>query len=442
MRYPMMLLPIATIVCVMLLAGAALWHARRQATTFRSLLELSPDGMLILDQRQRIRWHNDAAARLLGQGTRSELTGQPVTRWLPMLGTLPAPNQRLETLLQKAGSQCQQQLTRLPDIGRQQVLLLHPSAEIGAGAEAMERFKRSQYFARIGTWDWDIDTDRLYWSEAIYGMFGYQPGQVTPSYTLFCESVHPDDRARVRAGEVRCIETGENHDEEYRVVWPDGSVHWVRETGNVIKNERGVPVKMMGVVRDITEEKRSARALQELAHSDPLTGLPNRLMLEQQLTAALGRARAQHQRLALVFIDLNDFKSINDQNGHAAGDQVLLEVARRLRGAVRSRDMVARLGGDEFVVLLEGLSNDNPVKDEAHHICEKLFASLAPTLPLNGREYRIGASLGVAVFPDHAVTMDKLIHAADLAMYSAKRSGNNQYRLGEDLNTHAHALEP
>lgn len=437
-----MLLPVATLLFAMLLASAALWHAHRQTTTFRRLLEQSPDGMLILDQRQRIRWHNHAAAQLLGEHERSELRGQPLTRWLPMLGTLPTPNLRTETLLQRTGSQCQLQLTRLPDIGRQQVLLLHPSTETAPGSEAMERFKRSQYFARIGTWDWDIDTDRLYWSEAIYGMFGYQPGQITPSYTLFCDSVHPDDRERVRAGEIRCIETGENHDEEYRVIWPDGSVHWVRETGNVVKNDRGEPVKMMGVVRDITEEKRSTRELQELAHRDPLTGLPNRLMLEHQLTAALGRARAQHQRLALVFIDLNKFKTINDQHGHAAGDQVLLEVARRLRSAVRSSDMVARLGGDEFVVLLEGLSNNNPVKDEAHQICEKLFASLAPTMTLQGRDYRIGASLGVAVFPDHAVTMDKLIHAADLAMYSAKRSGNNQYRLGEDLNTHAHVLAP
>lgn len=438
----MMLLSIAIIVVVTLLAGTALWHIRRQATTFRTLLELSPNGILILDHHQRIRWHNHAAARLLGQPERSGLNGQPLSRWLPMLDTLPAPNQRVDTLLQKGENQSQQQLTRLPDIGRQQILLLHPGSDAASGAEAMERFKRSQYFARIGTWDWDIDTDRLYWSEAIYGMFGYQPGQVTPSYTLFCDSVHPDDRERVRAGEIRCIETGENHDEEYRVIWPDGSVHWVRETGNVVKNDKGEPIKMMGVVRDITEEKRSTRKLQELAHHDPLTGLPNRLMLEQQLTAALGRARTQHQRLALVFIDLNDFKSINDQNGHAAGDQVLLEVARRLRGAVRSSDMVARLGGDEFVVLLEGLSPTSPVSDEAHQICEKLFASLAPTMTVQGRDYRIGASLGVAVFPDHAVTMDKLIHAADLAMYSAKRSGNNQYRLGEDLNTHAHVLTP
>ena len=90
-----------------------------------------------------------------------------------------------------------------------------------------ERFKRSQYFARIGTWDWDVDTQALYWSDAIYGMFGFKIGEVTPSYALFCSCVHRDDRAQVRAGELRCLETGDNHDEEYRVVWPDGSTHWI-----------------------------------------------------------------------------------------------------------------------------------------------------------------------------------------------------------------------
>ncbi|TFW38170.1 PAS domain-containing protein, partial [Pseudomonas fluorescens] len=157
-----------------------------------------------------------------------------------------------------------------------------------------ERFKRSQYFARIGTWDWEVDTDRLYWSDAIYGMFGFKIGEVTPSYALFCACVHPDDRARVRAGELRCLETGENHDEEYRVVWPDGTLRWLRETGNVVKNEHDKTIKMMGVVRDITEEKASASYLRHLAHFDPLTGLPNRLVLEERLAEALEQARVNN----------------------------------------------------------------------------------------------------------------------------------------------------
>ncbi|MGZ0787160.1 diguanylate cyclase [Pseudomonas sp. TKO26] len=294
-----------------------------------------------------------------------------------------------------------------------------------------ERFKRSQYFARIGTWDWEVDTQRLYWSEAIYGMFGFKVGEVVPSYELFCSCVHPEDRERVRAGELRCLETGENHDEEYRVVWPDGSIHWLRETGNVVKNVHDTTIKMLGVVRDITDEKVSTRQLQQLAHFDPLTGLPNRLMLEQRLSRALEQARHNQTRVALVFVDLNGFKAINDQYGHAAGDRVLSATARRLQGILRSSDTVARIGGDEFVVVLEGLSQELDLTEEARRIGEKIFNELSPPVEVDSQRHSIGSSLGVAVFPDHAGRMDQLLHIADLAMYEAKRSGNNQYRLGQ-----------
>lgn len=437
----MSLFLIAAILLIALVAAFWVKHAHQQLARFRALLELSPNGILLLDKQRKITWHNPAAGTLLSVPSEL-LNGSQISRWLPMLETLPSTLQRQETLaINQQHDRHQVDITLLPDTSRHTaVLLIHPDPLRSASNEAMERLKRSQYFAQIGTWDWDIGTDRLYWSEAIYNMFGYQPGDVTPTYTLFCNSVHPDDREQVRAGEQLCIETGENHDEEYRVVWPDGSVHWVRETGNVIKNEQGKAFKMMGVVRDITDDKRSTQALEKLAHHDPLTGLPNRLMLEKRLNKALTRARTQQTRVALVFIDLNNFKHINDQHGHAVGDELLIQVAERLRSALRASDMVARLGGDEFVLLMEGLAPEHRLADEAHSICEKIFAELAPQLTLGDRQYRIGASLGVAVFPDHAVTLDKLIHAADLAKYAAKRSGNNQYRLGGDLTTHAHTL--
>ncbi|CAI8812685.1 diguanylate cyclase domain-containing protein [Pseudomonas serboccidentalis] len=293
-----------------------------------------------------------------------------------------------------------------------------------------ERFKRSQYFARIGTWDWEVDTDRLYWSDAIYGMFGFKIGEITPSYALFCSCVHPDDRIRVREGELRCLETGENHDEEYRVVWPDGTIRWLRETGNVVRNDHDAVIKMMGVVRDITEEKASASYLQHLAHYDPLTGLPNRLVLEERLSEALNQARQTNTRVALVFVDLNGFKNINDHYGHAAGDRVLITTATRLKRILRATDTVARIGGDEFVVILQGLAPSLNLQDEARSICQKIFIELSPPISIGNDQRHIGTSLGVAVFPDHAPTMDRLLHIADLAMYEAKRSGNNQYRLG------------
>jgi diguanylate cyclase (GGDEF)-like protein/PAS domain S-box-containing protein len=397
---------------------SVLLRQHRQLRQADALLQELDQGVLQLHRDGRVARHNRAAAELLGCAGRS-LRGEPVQQWLPQ----PLTD---ETQVLARGSDGQQRSLRVTRLASGHLLLRPLQTEA-------ERFQRSQYFARIGTWDWDIDTNRLYWSEAIYAMFGHPVGAVTPSYELFCQSVHPDDREHVRAGELRCIETGENHDEEYRVIWPDGTVRWLRETGNVIKDANGTPVKMMGVVRDITEEKAWASQMHRLAHHDPLTGLPNRLVFEERLGNALERARCSASRVALVFIDLNGFKAINDRLGHRAGDQVLVTMAARLREALRGSDSVARLGGDEFVAILEGLSPAHPPELEGQAIAGKLLAVLSPPVPVDDSLQQIGTSLGIALFPEHAQSMDRLIHIADQAMYAAKRSGDNQYRLGQVL---------
>ncbi|WP_288520674.1 diguanylate cyclase [uncultured Pseudomonas sp.] len=377
-------------------------------------------GVLQLDCSGRVRWHNPAAAELLGCAN-TRLIGMPLRERLPQLAASSGS-------AQVTGDDGQSRTLHINQQGTAQStrwLLIRPIL-----AEA-ERYQRSQYFARIGTWDWDIDTNQLYWSDAIFGMFGYSVGEVAPSYELFCNAVHPDDRARVRAGELRCIETGENHDEEYRVVWPDGTLRWLRETGNVINDELGTPIKMMGVVRDITEEKAWAKQLHRLAYHDPLTDLPNRLVFEKRLEGALALAQSNHSRVALVFIDLNGFKAINDSLGHVAGDHVLQTTATRLNDTLRNSDSVARLGGDEFVIVLEGLSMDRAPEDEAQVIAQRLLVQLEAPIRVGDALQQVGVSLGIALYPDHAQTRDQLIHVADLAMYEAKRSGENQYRLGQ-----------
>lgn len=388
----------------------------RQRRQHYALLTEMDVGVVQLARDGRVCWHNPAAAELLGCSS-TPLLGLRLRERLPQLAALSGS-------VQVTGDDGQRRALHISQQGTQWVLIRPILVEA-------ERFQRSQYFARIGTWDWDIDTNHLYWSDAIYGMFGYSVNEVTPSYELFCNAVHPDDRARVRTGELRCIETGENHDEEYRVVWPDGTLHWLRETGNVVKDELGTPIKMMGVVRDITEEKAWANQLHRLAHHDPLTGLPNRLVFEERLESALALARRNHSRIALVFIDLNGFKAINDSLGHAAGDQVLRTTATRLHDALRNSDNVARLGGDEFVIVLEGLSAERAPEDEAQVIAQRLLVPLDAPIRLGDTLQRVGVSLGIALFPDHAQTRDQLIHVADLAMYEAKRSGDNQYRLGQ-----------
>ncbi|PTS84310.1 diguanylate cyclase [Pseudomonas sp. HMWF032] len=420
----------------LLLLSLLLWSLNTRRTmhvqlgVYEQLLNTLSDAVLQLDRNGKIDQYNPAAAQLLGKRA-DELLGACVSDYLPtlQLNLETAATQCLE-IVANSGHRLKIEARCLRLGHAKTLVLLQPSHEPCRSQEDIERFKRSQYFARIGTWDWEINTNRLYWSDAIYTMFGHKIGSVTPSYDLFCASVHPDDRERVRAGELRCIETGENHDEEYRVIWADGSMRWLRETGNVVKDAQGSAVKMMGVVRDITEEKAWAQQLHQLAHHDVLTGLPNRLVFEDRLGNALKRAQRNSTRVALVFIDLNGFKAINDAYGHAAGDEVLITTAQRLKGALRASDSVARIGGDEFVVIVEGLALNSSLEQEAQTISEKLFATLLAPLAIAGKSQCIGASLGVAAYPDHASSMDRLIHIADLAMYEAKRGGENQYRLG------------
>jgi len=405
-------------------------RANRQLAQHRALLDALPEGLLLVSRDGRINLHNAAAARLLGHSA-ATLQGTPLQRWLPPSGEHATPPTRQHSLLPGDGKPQRVDVSRVPAAahGHAVVLTQATSVQDDPVADA-ERFKRSQYFACIGTWDWSIDSDTLYWSEAIYGMFGFKAGEVTPSYALFCTCIHPDDRERVRAGELRCIETGHNHDEEYRVIWPDGSIHWLRETGNVVKDANGQPIRMMGVVRDISEEKASVSQLKKIARHDPLTGLPNRLLLEECLTQALARARRNATRVALVFIDLNGFKQINDSYGHAVGDQVLVATAQRLQQTLRESDLVARLGGDEFVVVVEGLTLGKTPHEEAQLIGEKILQRLSQPLSLGDASHRVGASLGIALYPEHGPNIDSLIHIADQAMYAAKRNGNNQYCLG------------
>lgn len=284
--------------------------------------------------------------------------------------------------------------------------------------ESEQRLVRSQSFGQIGTWDWHIDSERLHWSDEVFTMFGYAPGEIVPSYSNFCERVHPDDRARVREGEIRCIAGDDRHDEEYRVILFNGEVRWLREIGNLIYDEAGTPSRMMGIVRDITDEKTAERSILHMAYHDDLTDLPNRVFFDARLRDAMNRADRGGKLVGLAYIDLDGFKPINDKHGHGTGDKVLIQVSQRLRTAARATDLVARVGGDEFIVILENLANPSDAEPFTQRLHEILGA---PMTIANGPKCSIGASIGLAFYPIHAVTPDDLLAKADIAMYAAKR---------------------
>ena len=400
--------------------------------------ELS-DGLIVLDGSGRVRDINPAAERLFGCRADDVLNAR-ISDLLPGYriaaasdgggGELQSPGPQPWTALRRDGTAHPVEVAEAAG-GRSRaagtLLLVKDLARTDELAEAAHRYEKSQTFGNIGTWDWRIDADDLFWSDTVYTMFGYRPGEVTPSYSLYCEAVHPDDREKVRQEEVRCIETGDNHDIEYRVVWPDGTVRWLRETGNTITDRSGRPVRMMGVVRDITDERLVVDEMRILAHHDPLTSLPNRLLFEDRLQQAIERAKRHNRMVGIIFIDLNNFKPVNDEFGHMAGDQVLIAIANRLRKAVRQSDTVSRIGGDEFVLILDELKS----ADGARRVAEKVLEAISVPYEIGGQKRAVSASLGISLYPDHGTSLDQLIHVADLAMYAAKREGDNLYRFGQ-----------
>ena len=188
---------------------------------------------------------------------------------------------------------------------------------------------------------------------------------------------------------------------------------------SVSEMQQGEGVAYASVVRDITARKRAEEHIRHLAHHDQLTGLPNRFLFADRLEAAITRAVRHKTRIGLVFIDLNRFKPVNDQYGHAVGDKVLIGVANRLRASLRKTDTVARIGGDEFVAILEEISSEREIR----RLAGKILHAVATPDIIDGISHSLGASLGIALYPEDATEPMELIDKADKAMYLAKRHG-------------------
>ncbi len=204
---------------------------------------------------------------------------------------------------------------------------------------------------------------------------------------------------------------------------PDG--HQFHQWLSVVRMNGGEGDRLVWAMRDISEIKNSEEKIAYLAYHDALTGLPNRRLFNDRLKVAIATAARKNRRLALLFLDLDNFKRVNDGLGHAAGDELLEETARRLRGKVREEDTVARLGGDEFICLLVGIQEP----DYAAVVAQRILDSLSKPFKLRGREFYLSASVGITLYPDDGDDPGTLLANADMAMYRAKNAGRNNYKL-------------
>jgi diguanylate cyclase (GGDEF)-like protein/PAS domain S-box-containing protein len=282
----------------------------------------------------------------------------------------------------------------------------------------------------------DLEGRRLYNSPSYKQFFG------DTRYLLGTDSfneVHPDDQERVRRVFFETVRSGIGHRIEFRFVLPDGGVRQMESRGGVIRDGEGRVARVVVVSNDITERKKAEEQIHSLAFYDTLTRLPNRRMLSDRLRQAMAATKRSGCHGALMFLDLDNFKPINDAHGHAVGDLLLSEAARRIASCVRGVDTVARFGGDEFVVLLNELDVDKAKSAaQAGMVAEKIRARLAEPYVLHVRhegaadtdvEHQCTSSIGLVLFLDHDHTEEDLLRWADIAMYQAKDAGRNRIRV-------------
>ncbi len=414
-------------------------------------------------------------------------------------------------------------------------------------AESERGLQLSQEAGGIGTWEWNIKTNVIFWSEQALQLIGYPLTRTDLTYDDFLNVIHPEDRDKVATAINNSIELGAEFNIDFRVLWSDGRVRWINDKGNIIRDDSGIAITMLGVVVDITDRKlieeklllssrvftdthegititdsnklivdvnpafceitgysreevigknprilssgkqgpefytamwqdinehghwqgevwnrkksgeayaelltisvlkndnnnavnyvgvftditsskRQQEQLSRIAHYDLLTNLPNRVLLADRLSQAMLHCSRHEQSLAVVFLDLDGFKAVNDAHGHHVGDKLLIALSVRMKKALREGDSLARIGGDEFVAVLADLAK----VEDCEPVLERLLLATSDPVTVGDVIFNVSASIGVTLYPQDNVDADLLMRHADQAMYKAKESGKNRYHL-------------
>jgi diguanylate cyclase (GGDEF)-like protein/PAS domain S-box-containing protein len=294
----------------------------------------------------------------------------------------------------------------------------------------------AQQIAGLGSWEWDISSDKLQWSDAVYRIFHIDPIGFDGTYHAFLNSVHPLDKELVNAALETAISQKKPYSVDHQILLPNGDERHVHTEAEVMYDKTGTPFRLSGTVQDITERKLDEERIKRLAFYDSLTGLPNRVLFKENLEHALAHAERKKRLVATLFLDLDRFKWINDTMGHSVGDKLLQEFAARLHGSVRKIDCVtrgvlsdpcysiARLGGDEFTIILDDIGQ---VQDAAI-VARRIITEVARPFILEGQETYLTVSIGISIYPDDGCDIVTLIKHADTAMYHAKDQGKNNFQ--------------
>ena len=371
-----------------------------------------------------------------GLATCRELRSQPSLQEMPILVMVPSDDANLLADVFAAGAN---EVIRSPILGpilgRRVRLLLDRSECLADVDRTQRRLESLQRIARIATWECDLASGVLDPSEEVRTLFGLaaEPGPI--DLELLLEKMDAEDQQPVRGHLLKSAESGEGFNVDTRVRLPDEEARVIQWQAEVLCNRDGDPTRLSGTMQDVTERKRAEDQVRFLAYHDGLTGLTNRNAFMERLRSALRIAKRHRRSVALLFLDLDNFKRINDTQGHSAGDRLLQGVAQRLDQCLRQTDYVAmadgvasgavsRLGGDEFTVLLTEVTNS----EDAARVARRIIDALREPFLIDRVELVVGASIGITVYPADGVEIDTLLRNADAAMYQAKERGRNNYQ--------------
>jgi diguanylate cyclase (GGDEF)-like protein/PAS domain S-box-containing protein len=419
---------------------------RASEERYRMLTEMSPDAALVCVE-SCIVYANPAAVTMLGASGIEQLTGRsPFVFIEPEFHA--AAKQRMDGAPQPGSNpSLMEQRWRRLDGGEVPVqvsagaitwegrpatqLLLRDITEQQRIQDALrisnERLKLAIEGSGEGIWDWDIRHDTYRFSDNLKRMMAWDPESESAGSIkeALRKRIHPDDLPRIREALLAYIEGRESaYTCEFRVQRADGQCLWMLSRGIIVaRDDNGVPLLMTGTTSDISAKKLADEQIWHHANFDALTGLPNRRLFRDRLDQEVRKAARSGQQVALLFIDLDRFKQVNDLLGHDAGDLLLAQCANRIKGCVRESDTVARLGGDEFTVILT--APESPARVE--NVCQKILQTLESPFPIGKEVAHMSGSIGVTLYPNDATTSEELIRKADQAMYAAKNAGKNQF---------------